>query len=178
MKYVQLYEQFVNEKAYRLTGIYASKGIIGKVMQAFKKQIERSFYDGDAAATLVDVNKEWKSFHKDASEIILSEIKKVVKDMGQVVYVHVSGLNRLWEADEINKLNREGGPLYITIVGDFVINVGFRDDVDASKFGKKLDGYANTAIPTGEDIYGQFDSQVGYNNIEIRDSEYIMIDSK
>jgi hypothetical protein len=178
MKHIQLFEQFIEEKAYRLTGSYASKGIIGKVMQAFKKHIERIKYEGDAADTLKDVNKEWERFHKDGVKIILDEVKKAVKSMDDVVYVHVDGLNRLWEADTINKLNSEGGPLYIAIPGDFVINVGFADDVDGSKSKNKLGGYMNTAIPNGEDIFGVFDSEIGYNNVEIRDSEFIQLDAK
>lgn len=179
MKHIQLFEQFIEEKAYRLTGMYTSKGIIGKVMQAFKKEIEKIKYEGDAADTLKDVNDAWKDFHKDGVKIILDEVKKAVKDMEQVVYVHVSGLSGMWEADTINKLNSEGAlSLYITIPGDFVINVGFRDDVDGSKFKNKLGGYMNTAIPTGEDIYGVFDAQIGYNNVELRDSEFINIDQK
>ena len=38
MKHVQLFEQFINEKAYQLTGIYGAKGIVGKVAFAFKKR--------------------------------------------------------------------------------------------------------------------------------------------
>jgi hypothetical protein len=178
MKHVKLFEEFVNEKVYRLTGMYASKGLIGKVMQAFKKDIEKIKYEGNAALTLEEVNMKWKDFHKEGSKIILDEVGKAVKDMENVVYVHVSGLERLWEADTINQLNREGRPLYITIPGDFVINIGFMDDVDGSKFKNKLGGMMNPAIPSGKDIYGDFDSEIGYNNIEIRDSEFMMIDAK
>lgn len=85
MKHIQLFEQFIEEKAYRLTGMYTSKGIIGKVMQAFKKEIEKIKYEGDAADTLKDVNDAWKDFHKDGVKIILDEVKKAVKDMEQVV---------------------------------------------------------------------------------------------
>ena len=62
MKHVQLFEQFVNEKVYRLSGIYSSKGLVGKVMQAFKKTIEKVSYEGDQKATLAEVNKAWSSF--------------------------------------------------------------------------------------------------------------------
>ena len=60
MKPLQTYKQFLNEKAYRMTGIYAAKGIVGKVMQAFKQEIAKVKYEGDSAATLKEVNKEIK----------------------------------------------------------------------------------------------------------------------
>lgn len=178
MKHIKLYEEFVNEKAYRMTGMYASKGLIGKVMQAFKKHIERIKYEGDASVTLKDVNKEWEKFHKDAVKIILDDVTKAVKTLDNVVYIHVVGLNKQWEADTVNQLNRDGGPLYITIPGDFVINVGFADDVDGSKFKNKLGGSMNSALFGGEDIYGAADEEIGDNNVEIRDSEFIQFDEK
>jgi hypothetical protein len=178
MKHIKLYEEFVTEKAYRMTGNYAAKGIIGKVMQSFKKEIERVKYEGDEAATLEEVNDAWKDFSKDAQKIILDEVKKAVKDMEQVVYVHVTGLNKEWEADTINGLNREGGDLFITIPGDFVINVGFMDDVDGSKHSRKLGGMMNSPIFGGEDIHGKADENVGDNNAEIRGVEFISIDAK
>jgi hypothetical protein len=178
MKHIKLFEDFLNEKAYRMTGPYTSKGIIGKVMQAFKKEIETATFEGDAADTLEEVNGAWWDFTKTAEKIILDEIKKVVKDMDQVVYVHVKGLNLSWEPDTINRLNRDGAPLHIRIPGDFVINIGFMDDVDGSKFKNKLGGMLNTAIAGGEDIYGGYDAEIGENNVEIRGSEIIQIDQK
>ena len=178
MKRIKLYEEFVNEKAYRLTGPYASKGIIGKVMQAFKKEIERVTFEGNAAETLEEVNGAWGDFHKDAVKIILDEVQKAVRDMDQVVYVNVGGLNKTWEPDAINRLNGEGRPLHISIPGDFVINIGFMDDVDGSKFKNKLGGMLNSAINGGEDIHGGFDDEIGENNVEIRGSEVIQIDQK
>jgi len=178
MKHIKLYEEFLNEKVYRMTGPYASKGIIGKVMQAFKKEIERVSFEGDAADTLEEVNGAWWDFGKDAQKMILAEVEKAVRDMDQVVYVHVQGLNKTWEPDTINGLNRDGGPLHISILGDFVINVGFMDDVDGNKFKNKLGGMLNTAIAGGEDIYGTFDAEIGENNVEIRGSEIIQIDEK
>ena len=178
MKHIKLFEDFLNEKAYRMTGPYTSKGIIGKVMQAFKKEIETATFEGDAADTLEEVNGAWGDFYKDAQKIILDEVKKAVKDMDQVVYVHVQGLNKTWEPDTVNRLNREGAPLHISIPGDFVINVGFRDDVDGSKFKNKLGGMLNTAIAGGTDIYGAFVAVIGENNVEIRSSEIMQIDQK
>ena len=178
MKHIKLYEEFLNEKVYRMTGPYASKGIIGKVMQAFKKEIESASYEGDAADTLEEVNGAWGDFGKDAQKIILDEIKKAVKDMDQVVYVHVKGLNLSWEPDTVNRLNRDGAPLHIVIPGDFIINVGFMDDVDGSKFKNKLGGMLNTAIAGGTDIYGAFVAVIGENNVEIRSSEIMQIDQK
>jgi hypothetical protein len=178
MKHVHLFEQFVNEKAYRLTGMYASKGIVGKVMQAFKKEIERIQLNQEEV-TLGEINNAWEAFYDDAAKIIMDSVKKTVKSMDEVLFVHVGGLNSKWEADKINGLNRPGqGALYVTIPGDFVINIGFMDDADASKYKRKFDATTNTPLMTGVDIYGTFDSGVGYNNIEIRDSEFIMIDGK
>ena len=179
MKHVKLFEQFLNEKAYRMTGTYASKGIIGKMMQAFKKEIEKIKYEGDADATLSDVNKVWMSWApKDGAKIILSEVEKAVKDMEAVVFVNAS-IDGEWIADEVNGLNREGSSeLFISRNGDFVINVGFADDVDGSKFSRKLTGMLNSPIDQGTDIYGSFDAEVGGNNVEIRDGEFMSIDAK
>jgi hypothetical protein len=178
MKHIKLYEEFLNEKVYRLTAPYASKGIIGKVMQAFKKEIERVTFEGDVKDTLEQVNGAWWDFGKDAQKMILAEVEKAVRDMDQVVYVHVQGLNLSWEPDTINGLNRDGGPLYIRIPRDFVINIGFMDDVDGNKFKNKLGGMLNTAIAGGEDIYGAFNARIGENNVEIRGSEIMQIDQK
>lgn len=178
MKHVQLFEQFVNEKVYRLTGAYASTGIVGKVMQAFKKEIERIQFNQEEV-TLAEINKAWEAFYDDASKIIMDSVKKTVKSMDEVLFVHVDGLNKKWEADKINGLNSPGRDrLFVTIPGDFVINIGFMDDADASKYKRKFDATTNPPLMTGVDIYGTFDSGVGYNNIEIRDSEVITIDGK
>ncbi len=181
MKHIKLYEEFVTEKAYRLTGMYASKGIIGKVMQAFKKQIERVKFEGDAEDTLKEINDTWEDFKKDGIKIVLADVDKAVKDMEEVVYVHVAGLagTGTWVADTINKLNSPGSSeLYVCLDKEFVINVGFADDVDAGKYSRKLGGMTNTAIVTGEDIYGTFDSEIGHNNVEIRGNEFMSIDAK
>ena len=79
MKPLQTYKQFLNEKAYRMTGIYAAKGIVGKVMQAFKQEIAKVKYEGDSAATLKEVNKEWAKFQKTAEKIILDAVEKELK---------------------------------------------------------------------------------------------------
>jgi hypothetical protein len=180
MKHIKLYEQFVTEKAYRMTGIYASKGIVGKMMQSFKKEIERVKFEGNAEDTLKEVNDAWEDFKEDATKIILAEVDKAVKDIEEVVYVQVTGLfgTGKWVADTINQLNREGGDLYICLDREFVINVGFMDDVDGGKFSRKLGGMQNTAIATGEDIHGTFDPAIGHNNVEIRGNEFISIDAK
>jgi len=178
MKHIKLFEDYIAEKVYRLTGIYTSKGLIGKVMQAFKKEIEGIKYIGDADRTLYEVNKAWSAFTKKGEKIIIDEVMKTVKNEEEIVYIHVKGLNGEWEADTVNKLNRPGGPLYVEIPGDFVINIGFADDADASKYSKRLGGSTNTAIPSGRDIWGEMDHEVGYNNIEIRDFEIMMIDAK
>ena len=178
MKHVQLFEQFVNEKVYRMTGIYSSKGLVGKVMQAFKKTIEKVSYEGDQKATLVEVNKAWAKFQKDAEKIILDAVEKGAKSMDSVLFV-TANLDEGFHIDEINKLNREGSnELFVGY--ELVINVGFMDDVDGSKLYKKIDktGMMNSPIASKKDtIYGTMAS-VGNNNLEIRDNEFMSIDSK
>ena len=183
MKKVKLFEQYVSEKAYRMTGIYSSKGLIGKLMQSFKKEIEKISYEGDVAGTLIEVNKEWAKFKKDAEKIILDHIEKSV-DMDSVVFV-TANLNQGWKADEINGLNSSdgSGALYISYAtwNEFVINVGFADDYDGKKASRKIDktGMMNAPVASKKDvIYGEYDSAVGNNNLELRDSEYIQIDAK
>ena len=71
MKHIQLYEQFVNEKAYQMTGIYGAKGIAGKVLFAFKKEIEKIQYSGDAESTLAELNNVWSKWaDKDGAKIV------------------------------------------------------------------------------------------------------------
>jgi hypothetical protein len=184
MKPLQTYKQFLNEKAYRMTGIYAAKGIVGKVMQAFKQEIAKVKYEGDSVATLKEVNKEWAKFQKTAEKIILDAVEKGAKDMKSVLFI-TANLVEEWKADEINGLNKAdgSGPLYISYAkyNEMVINVGFPDDVNGNKLYKKIDktGMMNSPLANSKDvIYGGYDSQVGNNNLEIRDAEYIQIDAK
>ena len=179
MKHVKLFEQFVNEKVYRMTGIYTAKGLVGKVMQAFKKEIEGVKYEGDAEATLEEINKEWAKFQKDAEKIILDAVEKGAKSMDSVIFV-TANLAEGFHIDEVNKLNREGSSV-LFIGYEMVINVGFMDDVDGSRLYKKIDktGWMNSPVANSSDvIYGNYDSAVGDNNLEIRDSEYMSIDQK
>jgi hypothetical protein len=182
MKHVQLYEQFVTEKAYQMTGGYGAKGIPGKVLFAFKKEIERIKYEnGDVDTTLAELNDVWTKWaDKDGAQIIEKEVMKVVKDKEAIVYIVATLSEAQWIADVVNKINQPGRvELYVSLNHDFVINVGFADDVDASKFERKLDGMTNTAIPASiTTIVGEFDSAVGYNNVEIREGLFLTIDAK
>ena len=178
MKHVQLFEQFVNEKVYRMTGIYSSKGLVGKVMQAFKQEISKIKYEGDQKATLAEVNKAWTKFQKDAEKIILDAVEKGAKSMDSVLFV-TANLDEGFHIDEINKLNREGSD-ELFVGYELVINVGFMDDVNGRKLYKKIDktGMMNSPIASKKDtIYGTMAS-VGNNNLEIRDNEFMSIDSK
>ena len=178
MKHVQLFEQFVNEKVYRMTGVYSSKGLVGKVMQAFKQEISKIKYEGDQKATLAEVNKAWTKFQKDAEKIILDAVEKGAKSMDSVLFV-TANLDKGFHIDEINKLNREGSD-ELFVGYELVINVGFMDDVNGSKLYKKIDktGMMNSPIASKKDtIYGTMAS-VGNNNLEIRDNEFMSIDSK
>jgi len=182
MKHVKLFEAFVNEKVYRMSKPYSATGIIGKVMQAFKKEIEAISYDGDVDATLLEINKEWKEFQNTASSIIMPFIEKKVKSIDDVTSVTVN-LEREWVLDEVNKLNADietRDNIYIVLNGaDTVINIGFMDDVNANKSARKLGGMANSPVKTvGDvDIHGTFDINVGENNIEIRDNEIMNIEA-
>jgi hypothetical protein len=179
MKKVKLFEQFVNEKVYRLTGPYAAKGIIGALMQAFKKEIERISHNGDPVETLDQVNAAWAKWApKDGAKIIIDRVMKVVKDKEEVAFITAS-LNATWE------LNPEfgdgtGGVARFYIPSDFVINVGFMDDADGSRYSRKLDGMMNSPLFLSKDIeiLGAFDEEVGQNNIEIRGRETMMVDEK
>ena len=183
MKHIKLYEDFlVTEKAYQLTGLYGAKGIAGKVAFAFKKQVERTQYDGNVESTINDLNHVWSKWaNKDGVKIIETEIMKQIKDKEAVVYVTATLGNYEWIADDVNGINSPTNPnLLARFPGDFVINIGFADDVDASKFSRKLGGNLNTALVSSADteIIGSFDASVGYNNIEIRESLFLTIDSK
>ena len=181
MKHIKLYESFIAEKAYQLTGIYGAKGIIGKVLFAFKKEVEKIKYEGDADATLAELNEIWSYWaDRDGAEIIEKEVMKVVKDKEAIVYITATLSNSQWIADVVNRLNTPTGTeLFVSLQSDFVINVGFADDVDASKFDRKLGGMTNTAIKVNAtDIVGTYDSEVGENNIEIRNSVFLSIDAK
>jgi hypothetical protein len=181
MKHIKLFEQFIEEKAYQMTGSYGAKGIIGKVLFAFKKEIEKIKFDGDADKTIAELNSVWTNWaSKDGAKIIEQEVLKIVKDKEAIVYITAS-VNTEWEADDVNGLNRPGSSeLFVRIPSNFVINVGFADDVDANKFSKKLSGMTNDAIKTTDDadIFGAFDYEIGENNTEIRGSMFLTIDAK
>jgi len=183
MKHVKLFEQFVNEKAYQMTGSFGAKGIAGKVLFAFKKEVERVKFEGDQEKTLEEINKVWSKWaDKDGAEIIEQEVMKQVKDKEAVVYIIATLGATEWIADEINGVNAPGrAKLLVRIPSDFVINVGFADDVDSSRYSRKLDGMGNDALITGKEtaLFGDYDSQVGYfNNIEIRAGLFLTIDAK
>lgn len=179
MKNIPTFEQFLNEKVYRMTGIYTAKGLVGKVMQAFKQEIARVKYEGVNIETQEEVNKEWAKFEDNAKKIILDQVEKGAGGMDGILFV-TANLSNGFHIDEINGLNREGSnTLYLGY--ELVINVGFMDDVNGSKFKRKIDktGMMNSPIASGKDvIYGNYDTAVGNNNLEIRDTEFIQIDGK
>jgi hypothetical protein len=181
MKHVKLFEQFVNEKAYQLTGIYGAKGIPGKVLYAFKKEVERVKYLGDATSTLNDINKVWSKWaDKEGAKIIETEVLKQVS-RESIVYIVATLSKSLWVVDDVENINKPGNSeLLVRIPSDFVINVGFMDDVDGSKFSRKLDGMMNHAIMIGKEtnVLGTYDAQVYRNNVEIRESLFLTIDAK
>lgn len=180
MKHVKLFEQFLNEKVYQLAGFYNAKGVPGKVLFAFKKGVERIKYDGNVDSTLAEINKVWKKWADvDGAKIIETEVMKIVKDKEAVAYIIATLSESEWIADTANGINSpDGNELFITLDGDFVINVGFNDDVDANKFYRRLGGIQNTAMDSGSTtVFGAY-SDVGNNNIEIRENMFLSIDAK
>jgi len=179
MKHLQLFEEFLNEKAYRMTGIYAAKGLVGRVMQAFKQEIKTVKYEGINVVTQEEVNKEWAKFEDTAKKIILDQVEKGAGGMEGVLYV-TANLSNGFAIDEVNGLNsEESETLYLGY--EVVINVGFMDDFNGKKVYKKIDktGMMNSPLASKRDlIYGEYDASVGNNNLEIRESEYIQIDGK
>lgn len=175
MKNVMLFEQFVNEKVYRLSGPSSSKGIIGKLMQAFKKEIEKIKYEGDEADTLEEVNKAWAAWApKDGAKIIIDEVVKAVKNKEEIFYI-IATLNAKWEVESSGSQ-----AMRFNLPDDFVINVGFMDDANGMKYTSRLDGMLNSAIFTTDtiEIMGTFDDEVADNNVEIRGRETMMVDNK
>ena len=176
MKHIQLFEQFIEEKAYQLSHGYGAKGIPGKVSFAFKKHVEHVKFEGDVKATLEEINKAWSKWaDKDGAKIIEEEVMKQVKDKEAIVYIFATLSGEEW----IEESSREN-QLIARIPMDFVINIGFADDVDCNKFSKKLGGMQNSALITKKAtaIVGKYDSGVGENNVEIRSGFYLSFDSK
>jgi len=179
MKTIPTFEQFLNEKAYRMTGIYSAKGLVGKVMQAFKQEIKTVKYEGVNVVTQEEVNKEWAKFEDKAKKIILDQVEKGAGGMDGILFVTANLFNG-FAIDEVNGLN-DLSPSTLYLSYEVVINVGFMDDVNGSKFKRKIDktGMMNSPLASkSEVIYGDYDSQVGNNNLEIRDNEVIQIDAK
>ena len=179
MKHLQLFEEFLNEKSYRMTGIYAAKGLVGKVMQAFRQEIKTVKYEGINVVTQEEVNKEWAKFEDTAKKIILDQVEKGAGGMDGILFVTANLFNG-FAIDEVNGLNNpDSDTLYLSY--EVVINVGFMDDVNGSKFKRKIDkiGMMNSPLAGKRDlIYGEYDASVGNNNLEIRDTEVIQIDKK
>jgi hypothetical protein len=182
MKHMKLFEQFVNEKAYQMTGAYGAKGIAGKVLFAFKKEVERIKYEGDEDKCLKEINKVWSKWaDSEGAKIIKQEVMKQIKDEEAIVYIIATLGKTKWIADDVNDVNKPGTQtLLVRIPSDFVINIGFADDVDASKYSRKLDGMQNDAIIVGLEtaIVGSYDAEVESNNIEIRAGLFLTIDAK
>jgi len=179
MKHVKLFEAFLNEKSYRMTGIYGAKDLVGKIMQAFKQEIKTVKYEGINIVTQEEVNKEWAKFEDTAKKIILDQVEKGAGGMDGILFVTANLFNG-FAIDAVNGLNSEDSDtLYLSY--EVVINVGFMDDVNGSKFKRKIDkiGMMNSPLAGKRDlIYGEYDASVGNNNLEIRDTEVIQIDKK
>ena len=186
MKNLQTFDEFLNEKAYLLTGGFGAKGIPGKVLFAFKKQIERIRFEKTGQDLLDEINKTWSKWApKEGAKIIETEVLKAVKDRDAIVYL-TAKLNTMWKFDTVNDINsldiEKDKKAYITLdTTDFVINIGFSDDVPAKKFANRLGGIGNDPIYNPKefiDIVGEFSDEVGQNNVEISSSMILLIDSK
>ena len=93
----------------------------------------------------------------------------------------MASLDKTWEMDTINNINAPGKTeALIRIPSDFVINIGFADDVNGNKFTRKLDGMLNIALISGTEIevMGSYNRDVMGNNVEIRSSMFLTIDAK
>jgi len=176
MKHLQTFDEFLNEKAYQLTGYAGAKGIPGKVQFAFKKSIESISYDGSPEETVAKINDAWKTWaDKEGAKIIKDEVLKIVKDESSIDFLNATLSRVAWSYDTRTVMPTKFNPL---IAGDFVINVAFNDDVDAGKFSKKLGGMVNEPLFTGKlteiigsNIYTQ-------NNVEIREHFQLLVDNK
>ena len=180
MKTIPTFEQFLNEKSYRMTGVYSAKGLVGKVMQAFRQEIKKVKYEGINVVTQEEVNKEWAKFEDTAEKIILDHVEKGAGGMDGILYVTANLFNG-FAIDEVNGLNDLDPDNILYLSYEVVINVGFMDDFNGKKVAKKIDktGMMNSPLAGKRDlIYGEYDASVGNNNLEIRDIEVIQIDGK
>lgn len=172
MKNLQSYEEFLNEKSYQLVGLYGTKGIWGKVLFVFKKQIEKIKFE-DETQTLKELNKEWENFaKKEAIKIIKDEVLKQVKDKDSLASI-TANLGEVWKID--HTIN-DG--IQVKYANDCVINVTFADDVDANKFKRRLGGYVNTPLLLKTDVTVLGEPLNSPNNVEIRTRMYLQIDIK
>ena len=187
MKHVKLFEDFVNETSLKssisekVSVSYGAKGIIGKVLFAFKKEVEKIKYEGDADATLAELNEIWAGWaDRDGAKIIEQEVMKAVKDKEAIAFITATLSPAKWILDEVNKMNVAGNTkFYVRLNPEFVINVGFADDVDANKFASKLDGMTNRPMfASTVDIVGRGTQRVGSNNVEIRGGLFLVVDAK
>jgi hypothetical protein len=165
-------------KAYQLTGAYGSKGIAGKVLFEFKKEVEKLNLPLDLNKALNEINTLWNKWSiSEGAKIIENEVVKVVKNTSDIEFITATLNQFKWEADTVNNLNNQGikNKLWIRIPGDFVINVGF-NNVDASNFSKKLGGMKNDPININQtDVLGKY-KNVGRNNVEIRESLFLLLE--
>jgi hypothetical protein len=172
------YEVGGNVKAYQLTGAYGSKGIAGKVLFEFKKEVEKLNLPLDLNKALNEINTLWNKWSiSEGAKIIENEVVKVVKNTSDIEFITATLNQFKWEADTVNNLNNQGikNKLWIRIPGDFVINVGF-NNVDASNFSKKLGGMKNDPININQtDVLGKY-KNVGRNNVEIRESLFLLLE--
>ncbi len=162
------------EKSYRLSGTMGTKTPIGgKVLQAFKKKVEKLKIN---TGGLEKLNKEWQVFAKrqgQASSIIQNEIaKKAGEDNTSGISATLDKID--WIATPNIGLENEA---YYQLDGDFVININVSDDIDGNKIAKKLKGWINSPdMSDGTEIVGSIDSSS--QNIEIRDQFFLNVDNK
>ncbi len=159
------------EKSYRMQGTYSTKTPIGgKVLQAFKKKTEKFKYSDEG---LIGLNKEWSKFSKtEARKIIESEVKKRTGN-------NALGVNATLEKVKWISTYKIGDTSELFgLDEDFVINVTFADDIDSSRYQKKLGGILNPQVPYRvTNVFGD-DSMDLQQNIEIRDNFVLNLDNK
>ena len=169
MKHVKLFEDFVNETSLKssisekVSVSYGAKGIIGKVLFAFKKEVEKIKYEGDADATLAELNEIWAGWaDRDGAKIIEQEVMKAVKDKEAIAFITATLSPAKWILDEVNKMNVAGNTKFYVRL-----------------FASKLDGMTNRPMfASTVDIVGRGTQRVGSNNVEIRGGLFLVVDAK
>lgn len=134
---MEKYKQFFNEsKVSQLTQYERRPKIINKIEKNFKDYL--SLQD---IQMIEEINKYWKQYSLKLSKDIIEYVK--ILTQGKYFQIYAS-INKEWEYDYPDKEEFESDPNIEVYLPDFTIYVTFKDDVDASKYYKKLEGLPNS----------------------------------